>query len=200
VTVPLFREAFEVWDVRGERLQVHPGTYRVWAGTSRRSLVEALWEVDSSLEYAPSPLLGVALRMDQFDAHHHIVHRDADRTGANCVAVAAGHSSGYVEFTNVDARSVKSISVDLARDVLGQVGDVSVSLHGAGDGSTVGAAHILGQVSGTAASVASDKYSWTETTLPVDRAALETALVREPLSTLRVTLHGNIRVRSITFS
>ncbi len=200
VTVPLFREAFEVWDVRGERLHVHPGTYRVWAGTSRRALTERLWNVVSSLEYAPFPLLGASLRMDQFDTHHHIVHSDADRTGANCVTVGAGHSRGHVEFANIDARSVNSFSVDVARDVPGQAGDVEVSLHGVCDGSTVGTAHVLGQISGTADSVASDKYSWTETTRPVDQAALETALVREPLSTLRVTLHGNIRVRSIRFS
>ncbi len=199
VAVPLFREAFELWDVRGERPYVHPGTYRVWAGTSRRALTETQWDVGSTHEYETFPLLGASLRMDQFDAHHHIVHSDADRTGANCVAAGAGHASGHVEFTNIEARSVSSLSVDLARDVPGQAGDVEVSLHSPSNGSTRETSHQLAHLSGTNLHLAADRYAWTETTVPVDPVALEAALADETLSTLRVTLHGNIRVRSIRF-
>lgn len=194
VEFDLYPEAFRMWDVREERLKVQPGTYSVWVGTSRSQNIRAEWEVDAKEFAAPFELLGARLRADQFDEHNYIVHSDADKTGANCVTAAHGHPEGYIEFHNVDPLNVSAIKLELARNVAGRSGEARVEFlepsDSAGYPRTLPAGHI-------ATELPHDRYEWTSHEVPFTHMLNHDSV--QSYSTMRVTLRGNVRLRSIQF-
>jgi len=195
VEVELYPEAFQIWDVRAEALTVHPGTYRVWAGTSRVQAASAEWEVDATEFAAPLELGGHTLRADQFDEHSYIVHSDADRTGANCVAVTNGRHEAFIEFHNVAAQTINSVTLELARNSSGTTGSVVVELLEPAE--TANYPQRI-HVATAQPTLAESRYDWSSVKTDVDAALHARDL--ESYTTLRITLRGNVRVRSLAFA
>lgn len=201
VTVDILQEAFHLYNPRTEELYVHPGSYRVWAGTSRVAATETLWDVEAQHDLRALPLAGATLRADQFDEHSDIIHSDADLAGRNCITVSPEKSTGYIEFHNVDATGIKTLTALLSRAYAGPVGSATFELVEYGSDSTAPRKHALTRVGMSESSAYESKYAWnviSESLTGTGIVSEEDALNR--FDTLRITLTGNVRIQSVSFA
>lgn len=201
VAVAVIPEAFKLYSPRTSSLYVHPGSYRIWAGTSRAANTETIWEVHEHQEFSTTPLLGATLNADQFDEHSDIVHSDADLTGKNCIGVASGKHTGFIEFHNVDASGLSNITALLSRARAGIPGQVMFELVSyAGDSTHPRTVHLT-HANMSDAGAYDTKYAWNAVSESVEKTDIVSdGNELKRFDTLRVTLTGNVRIQSISFA
>lgn len=172
-------QALATWDVRGNRLRVAPGDYRISSGPSSIDLVEhTVLDVTGP---APEPFvaLGTSLRAADFDRAEHTVIAEETQLYGDAVQVAPGCHTGWIELADLDLTGVQEIVLRTARL---RPGVATVGLEG-GDGNR--AARLEVRTGG-------GRYDWQDTVVPLVTGD------RGP-GPLRIRLTGAARLSTVTF-
>lgn len=181
VAFPLRAEQLAHWDVTTGAFTVDPGAYEVLAARSAQHLVAAAPLTVTGTAPAPRVVAGRCVRAADFDDHTDATLVDATALAGDAVTPADPTRPATLLFTSVDLSGVTRFEAEVARESAGP-GEARLEVR-AGD-------RLLAQLP---APVTGSRYTWTT-------ATADTTPPGDGLHDLRLTLHGDFRLATFSFS
>ncbi|WP_035833238.1 glycoside hydrolase family 3 C-terminal domain-containing protein [Jonesia quinghaiensis] len=188
VNVELNHEAFTTYDPR-TGTHIAGGDYRIWVGTARTEHISTEHVID--VDASPTPVAGQTLLAADFDTPHQVRLSDVNQLEGDCVAVARGHHVGYIDFHDIDLTDVDGVTATLATDTAGPAGGLTVEVLAQDTQHPVA----RGTITEPWVTPDASRYAWHTAALP-----LTWSNDAPRIGTLRMTLTGNIRLHTLSFT